>query len=153
VCRGCIREDVQHVGFGTDDFPEPCDRVDRGGCLDPSDLGLVVIFGDVARVPPHSVIVSASRRHSKLTSVRGLRPSYAVRRNRGIATSLPSARGEGREQPGSNQMSTYETQQNVEPARIPTIARARKQWRREGVVPGQTETDFLRTDTPEAVKR
>jgi hypothetical protein len=50
-------------------------------------------------------------------------------------------------------MSAYETEENVEPARIPTLARARKQWRREGIVPTQTESDFFRDDTPEAVNR
>jgi hypothetical protein len=50
-------------------------------------------------------------------------------------------------------MSTYETEQDVEPARIPTLARARKQWRREGSITGQTDSDFFRDDAPEAVSR
>ncbi|MCS6586940.1 hypothetical protein NYQ25_18380 [Curtobacterium flaccumfaciens pv. flaccumfaciens] len=50
-------------------------------------------------------------------------------------------------------MSSYETEQNVEPAHIPTLARARKQWRREGVVITSSEGDFFREDTPEAVSR
>ncbi|MBF4616423.1 hypothetical protein [Curtobacterium sp. VKM Ac-1376] len=50
-------------------------------------------------------------------------------------------------------MSNYETEQSVEPARIPTLARARKQWRREGIVPSQADNDFFRDDTPEAVSR
>jgi hypothetical protein len=50
-------------------------------------------------------------------------------------------------------MSSYKTEQSVEPARIPTLARARKQWRREGTVPRQSDSDFLRDDTPQAVQR
>ncbi|MBF4616208.1 hypothetical protein [Curtobacterium sp. VKM Ac-1376] len=50
-------------------------------------------------------------------------------------------------------MSSYENEQGVEPARIPTLARARKQWRREGVVLAQSDSDFFRDDAPEAVRR
>jgi hypothetical protein len=50
-------------------------------------------------------------------------------------------------------MSSYETEQSVEPAHIPTLARARKQWRREGIVLTQTDSDFFRDDAPEAVGR
>lgn len=50
-------------------------------------------------------------------------------------------------------MSSYETEQSVEPAHIPTLARARKQWRREGDVPTQSDSDFFRDDAPEAVVR
>ena len=50
-------------------------------------------------------------------------------------------------------MSTYKTDPDVEPARIATIVRARKLWRREGVVRAQADSDFLREDTPEAVRR
>ncbi|WIB77972.1 hypothetical protein DEJ28_02420 [Curtobacterium sp. MCPF17_002] len=51
-------------------------------------------------------------------------------------------------------MSTYERDESVAPARIPTIARARKQWRRSGVAGfTRTELDFFRDETPEAVQR
>jgi hypothetical protein len=50
-------------------------------------------------------------------------------------------------------MSSYETEQSVEPAHIPTLARARKQWRREGIVLTQTDSDFFHDDAPEAVSR
>jgi hypothetical protein len=50
-------------------------------------------------------------------------------------------------------VSSYETEQNVEPAHISTLARARKQWRREGIVPTQSDSDFFRDDAPEVVSR
>jgi len=51
-------------------------------------------------------------------------------------------------------MSAYERDDNVEPARIPTIARARKQWRRTGSVSWtRADLDFFRDETSEAVRR
>jgi hypothetical protein len=48
--------------------------------------------------------------------------------------------------------SSYETEESVEAAHIPTVARARKQWRREGSVAERAEGDFIRDDSPEAVQ-
>ncbi|WP_181431233.1 hypothetical protein [Curtobacterium sp. MCBD17_021] len=51
-------------------------------------------------------------------------------------------------------MSTYETEPSVEPAKIPTVARARKQWRRQGIDSmSQPQNDFFRDDAPEVVQR
>ncbi|MCE0459699.1 hypothetical protein [Curtobacterium flaccumfaciens] len=51
-------------------------------------------------------------------------------------------------------MSMYESDQNVEPARIPTIAGARKQWRRTGTAGRlRTEFDFFREEHPDAGTR
>ncbi|WIB33088.1 hypothetical protein [Curtobacterium sp. MCSS17_005] len=51
-------------------------------------------------------------------------------------------------------MSTYTSDDNVEPARIATFKRLRKQWRREGVVSfSGTGSDFFRDDAPERVRR
>ncbi|MBF4596127.1 MULTISPECIES: hypothetical protein [Curtobacterium] len=51
-------------------------------------------------------------------------------------------------------MSAYTSDENVEPARITTFKRVRKQWRRTGEV-GYTHSgsDFFRDDAPEAVQR
>ncbi|WIB72567.1 MULTISPECIES: hypothetical protein [unclassified Curtobacterium] len=51
-------------------------------------------------------------------------------------------------------MSTYTSDDNVEAARITTFKRARKQWRREGVVNlSGNGSDFFRDDAPERVSR
>jgi hypothetical protein len=51
-------------------------------------------------------------------------------------------------------MSTYENEPDVEPARIGTVSRARKQWRRQGVDSmSPQESDFFREDAPEVVQR
>jgi hypothetical protein len=51
-------------------------------------------------------------------------------------------------------MSTYSSDENVDPIRIETVARMRKQWRRSGIAGTfRTETDFFRDVAPEAVQR
>lgn len=51
-------------------------------------------------------------------------------------------------------MSTYETEPSVEPTHFATVARARKQWRRQGIdVTNEQDNDFFRDDAPEAVQR
>lgn len=47
----------------------------------------------------------------------------------------------------------YETEPTAEPARIRTIARAQKQWKRAGTANSATDDeDFFRDLSPEAVR-
>jgi hypothetical protein len=49
-------------------------------------------------------------------------------------------------------LSAYEEDSTATPARIETVARARKQWRRSGKVTEFPEdADFFRDEAPEAV--
>jgi hypothetical protein len=49
-------------------------------------------------------------------------------------------------------MSTYEEDPAVDPARIDTVARARRQWRRTGkTTEFREDADFFKDETPEAV--
>jgi hypothetical protein len=51
-------------------------------------------------------------------------------------------------------MSTYEVDPPATPARIETVARARKQWRRTGKVTAfRNDSDFFRDEAPEAAAR
>ncbi|MFJ3321122.1 hypothetical protein [Curtobacterium sp. NPDC086286] len=50
-------------------------------------------------------------------------------------------------------MSSYTSNENVEPARIGTVRSARKQWGRTGTLDVPTpDGDFFRDESPEAVR-
>jgi hypothetical protein len=73
-----------------------------------------------------------------------------------MADSLPSNGGGMRTHGQSRRrstMSSYTSNENVEPARIGTVRSARKQWGRTGTLDVPTpDGDFFRDESPEAVR-